>query len=134
MVLILDTGVVIELGTWPDTDELALPAIAVVEYLAGVRQDPDRPRSGRCWTGRGRSCGLGYDEETAEHHAELLAHTRRAGMKRGPHERSSPPPPGQGVVCWSRPGPVRRAARDRGPPRAQPDPSQLIHFAMFGGS
>lgn len=95
--LILDTGVLIaaarntiDLAELPDEDDPALPAIAVAEYLAGVHLDPDTDRQ----TTQRRFLDdilatvpvEDYTPTVAEQHAELLAHTRRTGEPRGPHD------------------------------------------------
>ncbi|HJQ46113.1 MAG TPA: PIN domain-containing protein [Amycolatopsis sp.] len=95
--LILDTGVLIgavrgklDLGSWPASDELAVPAVAVAEYLAGVLQDhdPGRTAAQRDFLERALAVlpVIDYTEEVAAVHAALLAHTRRTGQKRGPHD------------------------------------------------
>lgn len=95
--LILDTGVLIEAvrgrlteSPWSQSDELAIPAVAVAEYLAGVRRDsdPGRAAAQRAFLDRILAVTpvIGYDENTAAIHAELLAHTWSTGRKRGPHD------------------------------------------------
>ena len=95
--LILDTGVLIDTvrgrlrsAVWAGSDELAIPAVAVAEYLAGVRQDsdPGRAAAQRAFLDRILDVTpvIGYDENTAVVHAELLAHTRSTGRKRGSHD------------------------------------------------
>lgn len=95
--LILDTGVLIsavrgslDLSAWPGSDELAIPAVAVAEYLAGVLQDhdPGRAAAQRAFLERVLAVlpVIDYTEEVAVAHATLLAHTRRTGHKRGPHD------------------------------------------------
>jgi tRNA(fMet)-specific endonuclease VapC len=95
--LILDTGVLVatargrlDLATIGDGEELALPAVAVAEFLAGIEKDPD-PR--RRASHRPYLDGLlaivpvvDYTVKVAEHHAALLAHVRRTGRPRGPHD------------------------------------------------
>lgn len=95
--LILDTGVLVaavrgrgQLAALARTDDLALPAVAVAEYLLGTRldTDPDRSAVHRRFLEELVQLVpvLGYDEVVAEHHAELLAHTQRAGEPRGVHD------------------------------------------------
>jgi tRNA(fMet)-specific endonuclease VapC len=95
--LILDTGVLVDaargrgrLGALAGTDDIAVPAIAVAEYLAGTMLDAD---PGRCAAQRAFLDEvlqvvpvLGYDGGVAEHHAALLAHTRQTGEPRGAHD------------------------------------------------
>jgi tRNA(fMet)-specific endonuclease VapC len=95
--LILDTGVLInsirgrlDLTAITDEDDVALPAVAVAEYLAGVLLDDDHSRRSvqRTFLNEVLAVVLveDYDPAVAEHHAELLAYTRRAGRKRGAHD------------------------------------------------
>lgn len=95
--LILDTGVLVaavrgrgQLAALARTDDLALPAVAVAEYLLGTTldTDPDRSAVHRRFLEELVQLVpvLGYDEVVAEHHAELLAHTQRAGEPRGVHD------------------------------------------------
>lgn len=92
--LILDTGVLItavrgnfELAGTVDSDDIAIPAITVAEFLAGIRLDP---RPGRSAVHRRFLEELlevlpvcGYDLEVAEHHAALLAFARENGRPGG---------------------------------------------------
>lgn len=94
--LILDTDVLIayERGTINraalDDDELAVAAVSIAEYRAGIElaDTPDRAAA------RARALVaivsavdvLHYSEETAAHHARLIAHTRRTGTPRGAHD------------------------------------------------
>lgn len=95
--LILDTGVLVaavrgrlDLGETLDADDLAVPAVVVAEYLAGTLLDDDPIRadaqSGFLDDVLGVLPICDYDREVAEHHAFLLAHTRRAGIVRGSHD------------------------------------------------
>jgi tRNA(fMet)-specific endonuclease VapC len=95
--LILDTGVLVagargrgQLGALARTDDIAIPAVAVAEYLLGTMldTDPDRSAAHRGFLEQLVQLVpvLGYDEVVAEHHAELLAHTQRAGEPRGVHD------------------------------------------------
>ncbi|MCE3551426.1 PIN domain-containing protein [Pseudonocardia sp. RS11V-5] len=95
--MILDTGVLVatargrlDLATISDSEELALPAVAVAEFLAGIEQDPD---PGRRASQRPYLDGLlaiipvvDYTVKVAEHHAALRAHVRRTSRPRGPHD------------------------------------------------
>ena len=96
--LILDTGVLIaavraryDLRTaFTDEDDVSLPAVAVAEYLAGVHADHDPARQAA--QRKFLEVVLSqvpvepYDLDIAELHAELLAHTRKTGRLRGPHD------------------------------------------------
>ncbi|TQM02030.1 PIN domain-containing protein [Pseudonocardia kunmingensis] len=95
--LILDTGVLVAgvrgsgpLGALARTDDVGLPAIAVAEYLAGTLLDADPGRSAaqRAFLDEILQVVpvLDYDEGVAEHHAALLAHTRRSGEACGAHD------------------------------------------------
>ncbi len=94
--LILDTNVLIayERGTLDraalDDDELAIAAMSVAEYRVGIElaDTPERAAD------RARALVaivsavdvLDYSEQTAAHHARLIAHARRAGKPRGAHD------------------------------------------------
>jgi tRNA(fMet)-specific endonuclease VapC len=94
--LILDTNVLIayERGTLDraalDDDELAIAAVSVAEYRVGIElaDTPERAAD------RARALVaimsavdvLDYSEQTAAHHARLIAHARRAGKPRGAHD------------------------------------------------
>jgi len=95
--LILDTGVLIgsvrglvDLVSLRDADDLAIPAVVVAEYLAGTLadQNPGRAAAQTAFLDDVLAVMpiVEYDREVAEHHADLLAHTRRAGTRRGPHD------------------------------------------------
>lgn len=92
--LILDTGVLVDAVrrrvTVPDDADVAIPAVVIAEYLAGVRRDPDAGR-------RAAQTALldailavlpvcDYTRAVAEHHADLLAHTASEGEPHGPHD------------------------------------------------
>lgn len=95
--LILDTGVLVAavrgrlgIAALSEEDDVALAAVVVAEYLAGVLGDGD---SGRRAVQRAFLDELlavvpvaDYDPTVAEHHAELLAHVRRVGQPRGAHD------------------------------------------------
>ena len=92
--LILDTGVLVATvrgrAAVPDDADIAIPAVAIAEYHAGVHLDPDAGRQAARRHSSTRSwlfypvCD--YDRNVAEHHADLLADTARAGRHRGPHD------------------------------------------------
>lgn len=94
--LILDTGLLVAAarGTAEipveDDDDLALPAIVVAEYLEGVIltvDDISRAAHREFLGALSRALPvIDYDTEVAEHHAALLAHTRREGRPRGAHD------------------------------------------------
>jgi tRNA(fMet)-specific endonuclease VapC len=94
--LILDTNALIayELGTIEraalDADELAIAAVSVAEYRAGIEladraeRAADRARALAVITSAVNV--LEYTEATAACHARLIAHVRRAGVLRGAHD------------------------------------------------
>lgn len=95
--LILDTGVVIagvrghiDVAALGDTDDVAIPAVVVAEYLAGTLLDPDPGRSAAQRAFLDEILQVlpvhEYDRDVAEHHAALLAHVQRTGSKRGTHD------------------------------------------------
>jgi tRNA(fMet)-specific endonuclease VapC len=95
--LILDTGVLVAgargrggLEAPAAADDVALPAVAIAEYVAGTLLDPDPGRAAvqRAFLEEVLRVVpvLDYDEEVAGHHAELLAHVRRNGEPRGAHD------------------------------------------------
>jgi tRNA(fMet)-specific endonuclease VapC len=95
--LILDTGVLVAGVRGRDrpeapaaSDDVALPAVVIAEYLAGTMLDPDPARAAaqRAFLQEVLRVVpvLDYDEGVAEHHAELLAHVRRSGEPRGVHD------------------------------------------------
>jgi tRNA(fMet)-specific endonuclease VapC len=95
--LILDTGVLVaavrgrvRAAAVAGADDVAIPAVAVAEYLAGTMLDTDPGRSAaqRAFLEEVLQVVpvIEYDEEVAEHHAELLAHTRQVGEPRGAHD------------------------------------------------
>jgi tRNA(fMet)-specific endonuclease VapC len=95
--LILDTSVLVDaergggvLGeAVGDADDVAIAAVTVAELRLGVRRAKGRRRAKR---ERFVAAVLDavsveiYDLEVADAHADLLAHVRRAGRPRGPHE------------------------------------------------
>ncbi|MFX0576125.1 PIN domain-containing protein [Nocardia nepalensis] len=94
--LILDTRVLIayERGTIDrtlfDDDELAVAAVTVAEFRVGIELADTQVRA----AARSRRLDLlladidvlDYSKRTATHHAQLIAHARRAGMPRGAHD------------------------------------------------
>lgn len=95
--LILDTGAVIagvrgslDLAALADADDVALPAVAVAEYLAGTLLDPDPARAAAQRAFLDEVLQVlpvhDYDRAVAEHHAALLAHVQRSGGRRGAHD------------------------------------------------
>lgn len=95
--LILDTGVLIagarhlvDLSMLADADDVALPTVVLAEYRAGVLldADPGRAAAQRAYLDDVLTVVpiVDYDEEVADHHAALLAHTRASGHRRGPHD------------------------------------------------
>ena len=94
--LILDTNVLIayERGTIDrsalDDNELAIAAVSVAEYRAGMELADTAERAAE----RARALALitavvdvlDYTDATAAHHGRLLAHVRRSGIPRGPHD------------------------------------------------
>jgi tRNA(fMet)-specific endonuclease VapC len=94
--LILDTSVLIayERGTIDqaalDDDELAMAAVSIAEYRAGIEladtpeRAADRARALVAITSAVDV--LDYTAATAACHARLIAHTRRAGRPRGVHD------------------------------------------------
>lgn len=95
--LILDTGVLIagvrrrlDPVTLAPDDDVAIPAIVVAEYLAGVEADDN---TGRAASQRAflddvlaATAVIDYDTDIARAHATLLAHVRAGGQPRGPHD------------------------------------------------
>jgi tRNA(fMet)-specific endonuclease VapC len=95
--LILDTGVLVagvrgrvDLSALADTDDVAIPAIALAEYEAGVLLDADPARAAaqRAFLDEVLTVVpiVDYDRTVAREHAALLAHTRSTGLRRGPHD------------------------------------------------
>lgn len=94
--LILDTNILIdyERGTIDrtqfDEDDIAVAAVTVAEFRTGI----ELARTPEQAADRARSLAilldlitvLDYTENTAAHHARLLATTRRAGRHRGAHD------------------------------------------------
>lgn len=94
--MILETNVLIdyERGVLDraklDDDEIAIAAITVAEYRTGIELADTVERS----AARSRALAvitgavevLDYTEETAVHHARLIADARRSGRARGAHD------------------------------------------------
>lgn len=94
--LILDTNLLIayERGTIDrtalDEDDLAVAAVTIAEYRVGIELADTAARA----ADRARALAvitsvidiLEYTENTAAHHARLLAHVRRTGTPRGAHD------------------------------------------------
>lgn len=95
--LILDTGVLVrgargqlDATAIGDEDDVALPAVVIAEYLAGVLLDGDRASQA---TQRGFLDQVldvtpveDYTPAVAVQHAKLLAHVRTTGQPRGAHD------------------------------------------------
>lgn len=95
--LILDTGVLIagargriDVAMLADTDDVAVPAVAVAEYLAGTLLDPDPGRAAAQTAFLDEILDVvpvhTYDRAVANHHGALLAHVQRTGSTRGVHD------------------------------------------------
>jgi tRNA(fMet)-specific endonuclease VapC len=92
--LILDTGVLIAAvrgrTAVPDDTDVAVPAVVVAEYLAGVHLDTDAGRQAAQRAFLHEVLDVvpicDYDQTVANHHASLLAFTAREGCHRGPHD------------------------------------------------
>jgi tRNA(fMet)-specific endonuclease VapC len=94
--LILDTNVLIayERGTMDrsalDDDELAIAAVSIAEYRAGIEMADTAERAAE----RARALAaitsavevLDYTQATAAHHGRLLAYVGRTGTPRGAHD------------------------------------------------
>lgn len=95
--LTLDTAVLIagvrgqvDVASLADADDVAIPTIAVAEYLAGTMLDADPRRATAQRAFLQEVLGVvpiqDYDRSVADHHAALLAHVRRIGEPRGAHD------------------------------------------------
>lgn len=78
--VILDTGVLVaavwgrlDLAVIAEEDDVALPAVALVEYLTGVELDPDPASRAYHWVGYGRALA-----QLREHHGEAVRVLRMA--------------------------------------------------------
>lgn len=95
--MILDSGVLVaavrgrlDLAAFTDEDDVALPAVVLAEYLAGVEldDDPGRKAAQRAFLEELLAVMpvSDYTRQVSDHHAALLAHTRRVGRPRGAHD------------------------------------------------
>lgn len=95
--LILDTGILVaaargrlDLAALSDEDNVALPTVAVAEYLSGVHSDtsPTRRSAQEAFLDDVLAVTpvLDYDTAVARKHAALLAHVRSTGTPRGAHD------------------------------------------------
>jgi tRNA(fMet)-specific endonuclease VapC len=90
--LILDTGVLVrgarrqlDPTAIGDEDDVALPAVVIAEYLAGVLLDGDRARQAtqRAFLDHVLDVTCDYTPAVAVQHAKLLAHVRTTSQPRG---------------------------------------------------
>ena len=96
--LILDTNILIAiersdpiiLRQLSPTDELAIAAVVRAELLTGVElaesSELRESRMATVFAALSDVTILDYTEVTADHHAKLLAHTRKTGRPRGNHD------------------------------------------------
>ena len=95
--MIFDTGALIALERADpptgeplgDDDDVAIAAVTAAELLVGVELADDAHREQRREFVEGvleRVEVLAFDLTVARHHAQLLAHVRRAGRPRGAHD------------------------------------------------
>ena len=92
--VILDSGVLVAgargLVDVPSGADVAMPAVVIAEYLAGMILDPDvgRRAAQRAFLDDVLAVVpiCDYDRSVAEHHAELLSYVERKGRKRGAHD------------------------------------------------
>lgn len=95
--MILDTCVLVGVfrgrlgsGAFTDEDDVALPAVAVAEYLAGVHLDQDEARRAARREFLDAILAVvpveDYTPVVAEHHAVLLADVTRRGAPRRAHD------------------------------------------------
>lgn len=95
--LILDTGVLVEavrgrldVAAITAGDDVALPAVVLAEYLAGVLLDDAAARRAAQRAFLDDLLEVvpveDYTAAVVEHHAALLAHVRRSGRRRGAHD------------------------------------------------
>jgi predicted nucleic acid-binding protein len=96
--LIVDTSIIVTMErrgqafteALPAEADVALPAIVVAEYRAGIERevDPDRAVRRFAWLASilSQAVVLDYSATTAEYHARLLAYTRQQGTPRVPHD------------------------------------------------
>lgn len=95
--VILDTGVLVaavrgrlDLAAIAEEDDVALPAVALAEYLTGVELDTDPARRAVQQAFLEDLLAVtpvaDYTPDVAIQHAALLAHVRRTGRPRGAHD------------------------------------------------
>ncbi|HET8929130.1 MAG TPA: PIN domain-containing protein [Acidimicrobiales bacterium] len=95
--LILDTGVIIagarrqlDVAALAEDDDVAIPTVAMAEYVAGTLLDTDPGRAAAQRTFLDEVLAVvpihDYDRRVAAEHAELLVHVRRSGNPRGTHD------------------------------------------------
>jgi tRNA(fMet)-specific endonuclease VapC len=95
--VILDTGVLVAavrghlgLAAFAEEDDVALPAVALAEYLTGVELDTDPARRAAQHAFLEELLAVtpvaDYTPEVAVQHAALRAHVRRDGRPRGAHD------------------------------------------------
>lgn len=95
--VILDTGILVaavrgrlNVTAITDEDDVAVPALVLAEYLTGVEldEDPARRAAQKAFLDELMAVApvVDYTTEVAAHHAALLAHVRRTGRPRGPHD------------------------------------------------
>lgn len=91
-----------------DDDDVAVAAITIAELRVGVLLADDRRRGDRSGFLAAVRSGLpviGYDDDVAEVHGDLLAHVRRSGAPRGAHDliiAATARATGRGVVTADR--------------------------------
>jgi tRNA(fMet)-specific endonuclease VapC len=76
-------------GIVSDADDVVIAAITAAELLVGVHMADDARRARRAAFVDDVLATIpveGYDLDTAQAHAQLLAHVRRAGRPRGAHD------------------------------------------------
>ena len=92
--IILDTAILVAAvhgrASLPEDADVALPAIAVADFLAGVHLGSDAGRRAAQQAFLDEVLAVvpvsHYDRSVAEHHAELLAHSVRTGTSRSAHD------------------------------------------------
>ena len=95
--LILDTGVLIagvrnklSPTAFMDSDDIGIPAVVIAEYLTGLKLSSNTDEQTRqrdfLYHIIASAPVIDYTIAIAEHHADLLAHVKRTGAPRGPHD------------------------------------------------
>jgi len=95
--VILDTGVLVacvrghlDVTAFAAEDDIALPAVALAEYLTGVELDDDPARRAAQQAFLAELLAvtpvIDCTPAVAVHYAVLLAHVRRTGQPRGAHD------------------------------------------------